>query len=621
MQSFLEQRRIYKQLERQIVIKRESNDAWTHERRYWYPEEGGIQSEEQYPDDGIAAERRREHGQRTMISGPALEPRHQVRRHLGREEDIEREDCHPELNTEPFTINTRDALGTDVDMMVTGVEGQRTRRDMSTDIGGSTTGSDEGEKEKIIIVTYEGDCDPADPHNWSFLSRCATTVLLSLLGAIIIWSSTIGATAIKKTEKQYHTTFEIETLPTALFLFGLGFGGLITAPISELVGRNPVYLTCLPAFMLFDMGAGLAQTLSQRIVCRAFAGAFGSAPLVCSAAALVDIWSPIERNYAFPFFSIMAFLGATLGPVPGSIITWTHAVSWRFVDWITIIFAGLILFPTIFFLPETYSPIILHWKAKNLRRLTQDDRYRAPIEFKTMSFSKRLRRALYRPCLMLWTEPIIIIFSGYLGIIFIVLYTFSAGFPSIFEKVYELNGGELGPTFLSIAVGVLLTIPLIPLTQYLIRRDIYRARAQNQSRPGPEFNLYLSMFTAPFFDISLFWMGWISRPSISLWCPLVAAAAFGFGALGIFVSSYQYVAAAFENHSASALASLQMFRLVAAGIMACIAQIMYNNLGVGWTMTLLGGIATLFLPVPYVMFFFGPRIRRWSRHASSSCDG
>ncbi|KAJ5710095.1 Major facilitator superfamily domain general substrate transporter [Penicillium malachiteum] len=214
MQSFLEQRRIYKQLERQIVIKRESNNAWTHERRYWYPEEGGIQSEEQYPDDGVAAERRREHGQRTMISGPALEPRHHVRGHLGREQDIERQDCHPELNTEPFTINTRDAIGTEVDMMLTGVEGQRTTRNMSTYIDGCTTGSDDDEKEKIIIVTYEGDCDPADPHNWSFLSRCATTVLLSLLSAIIIWSSTIDGTAIKNTEKEFHTTFEIETLPT-----------------------------------------------------------------------------------------------------------------------------------------------------------------------------------------------------------------------------------------------------------------------------------------------------------------------------------------------------------------------------------------------------------------------
>ena len=217
MQSFLEQRRIYKQLERQIVVKRESpNDVWTHERRYWYPEGGGIRSEERDPDDGEPAARRREHGQRTMISGPALEPRHSVRAHLGREEDIERQDCHPELDVDPFTINTRDTLQTETDMMVTGVEGQRPRRGTGVSAT-STESSDYGdEKEKIVIVTYEGDCDPADPHNWSFLARCATTLLISLLGAIVLWSSTIDATALTATSKLFNTTFEVESLPTCM---------------------------------------------------------------------------------------------------------------------------------------------------------------------------------------------------------------------------------------------------------------------------------------------------------------------------------------------------------------------------------------------------------------------
>lgn len=402
-----------------------------------------------------------------------------------------------------------------------------------------------------------------------------------------------------------------------MYLGFLGIGGLITAPMSELFGRNAVYLACLPCFMLFNMGAGLAQNVGQRIVCRGLAGAFGSAPLVCSAAALVDLWSLIERNYAFPFYAIIAFLGAVIGPVPGAIITWAHTISWRWVDWVTDIMAGILLVLVILFLPETYSPLILHWKAKQLRRLTKDDRYRSPLEFKLerTSFLKRVGRALSRPFIMLWSEPIIIIFSCYLAVIFIILYTFSAGFDSIFMKIYKLNEGQVGATFVSIAIGVCASAPLVPYTQHLVRRDIYRARSKGEPRPQPESNLYLSMFGAPFIPIGLFWMGWSSRPSISMWCPLVAAGVFGFGVVCVFISSYQYVAAAFEHHPASALASLQMFRLVAAGVMACIAQFMYHRLGVAWTMTLLGGLATVFMPVPYVLYWFGSHVRRWSRHS------
>lgn len=43
-----------------------------------------------------------------MISGPAPQPRCSVRAHLAREEDTERQDYHPALDMDLFTINTRD---------------------------------------------------------------------------------------------------------------------------------------------------------------------------------------------------------------------------------------------------------------------------------------------------------------------------------------------------------------------------------------------------------------------------------------------------------------------------------------------------------------------------------
>jgi MFS family permease len=102
-----------------------------------------------------------------------------------------------------------------------------------------------------------------------------------------------------------------------MFLIMNGLGALVAAPISEVFGRNPIYIPTMILFMLFDMGAGLAQTVIQQIVCRALAGLFGSAPAVLAAASLVDIWSRIERVYMFPLFSIMAFTGPLVGPTPG----------------------------------------------------------------------------------------------------------------------------------------------------------------------------------------------------------------------------------------------------------------------------------------------------------------
>ncbi|KAJ6079779.1 hypothetical protein N7467_009532 [Penicillium canescens] len=150
---------------------------------------------------------------------------------------------------------------------------------------------------------------------------------------------------------------------------------------------------------------------------------------------------------------------------------------------------------------------------------------------------------------------------------------------------------------------------------YFLRREIIRSRTRGQHRPDPEVSLYMGMFGAPAIPISMFWMGWTARESISYWSPLTSSVMFGFGVLCIFVSSYQYVADSFELHAASALSSLQVLRLVASGVMAIVSEIMYRDLGVAWTLTVLGGISFVFLPVPFVLYWKGPQVRARSRYA------
>ncbi|CAG7925059.1 unnamed protein product [Penicillium olsonii] len=623
MQSFLEHRRIRKKLEQQIVTKHGiPEDVWTEEGRYYY-RDGEIHTHPREADDNLPAARRREHGHRTFISGPTIN-RHSARTHLERDGDVERADVDPELQTDPHTINTQETLGNTTDMMVTGVERLRPgtgriRDDDAVGANGSDVESDTDiesiKKNKLLIVTFEGDLDKMDPHNWSFARRLWTTLLTSVISSVMFWSSTIDATAHPRTSKLFHTSFEVQTLPTTFYLVGLGAGAVVTAPISELFGRTPVYIPTTVGFMLFNMAAALSHNVVQRIICRCIAGFFGSAPAVLAGASLVDVWSRVERVYAFPIFAIIGFSGALVGPIPGSFVVNSQDFSWRWVDWITIIYAGLILILIILLLPETYSPILLYWKAKELRRLTGDDRYRSPLEFNKISFWKRLRISLYRPILLFLTEPIISIHSAYLSILFIVLYTFIAGYVSIFQEKNNFTPTQAALAFLGIEVGVLLSALTIPLSMWFLRRDIRLSRAKGQSRPDPEISLYMGMFGAPFIPVSLFWMGWTSRLSISFWCPLTASVFFGFGTLCVFVSAFQYVADTFGLNVASALSTLQMTRLIAAGIMAIVSEVMYKKLGIGWTLTLLGCLSFLFLPAPYLLYWKGHKVRSWSKYA------
>jgi hypothetical protein len=130
----------------------------------------------------------------------------------------------------------------------------------------------------------------------------------------------------------------------------------------------------------------------------------------------------------------------------------------------------------------------------------------------------------------------------------------------------------------------------------------------------PEIRLYFAMFGAPTLPISLFWLGWTARPSISIWSPLCATVLCGYSILCIFIGCYQYLLHSYELYAASALASVTVIRYVAAGAMVEVAIPMYGNLGVAWTCTIFGVLSALMVPVPYLFHRYGPKIRKFSKY-------
>ena len=240
-------------------------------------------------------------------------------------------------------------------------------------------------------------------------------------------------------------------------------------------------------------------------------------------------------------------------------------ISWRWTEWFTLIISGLVLFTVILFQPETYAPVLLKWKAAKLRQLTGDDRYKGEVEIKEATFIQRLGRALYRPFVLTFSEPIILLIALYLTVIYIILFTFLNGYTFIFTETYGFTEGITGLSFIGIGIGLCLASLLVPLVYVWAKRDLAKIKAEGGTRLPPEFRLIFAMFGAPAIPISMFWMGWTAYPWISFWSPLAASVLFGYGILCVFISSYQYIIDSYETYSASALASVTLIRYVAAG--------------------------------------------------------
>ncbi|ESZ98961.1 hypothetical protein SBOR_0619 [Sclerotinia borealis F-4128] len=528
------------------------------------------------------------------------------------------------------TAHTNRSFGTRMGYALTGIEVRElserlTRTRTKTKSKGKSTESDpgkekgEGERETVFVVGYESEKDAMNPHNWSLLRRGFCTIMIASIGFVVGFASSIDSAALKQAAEEFGVSEVAESLATGLFLVGFGFGALFAGPISETIGRNPVYIATLFIYMIWIMASALAPNLAAQLIFRFLAGFFGSTPLTCAGGSISDLWNPMERVFAFPVFANAAFLGPIFGPVVGGFIGQSKLVSWRWCEWITLILSGCILISITLFQPETFAPILLKWKAAHLRRITGDDRYVAEVEIRADPFLTRLLHALYRPFILVTREPIVMLFALYLTVVYIILFTFLDGYTYIFGETYGFSEGLTGLAFVGIAIGLCFATLLVPLIHHWAKKDLAAARALHgpEARLPPEKRLWFAMFGAPLVPISLFWMGWTNYASISPWSGLVASLFFGYGILCIFISTYQYIIDSYEMYAASALASLTLIRYVAAGGMVEVGIPFYENLGVHWTLTVLGGISALMVPVPYAFYWYGAKIRGWSKFAAT----
>jgi len=89
-----------------------------------------------------------------------------------------------------------------------------------------------------------------------------------------------------------------------------------------------------------------------------------------------------------------------------------------------LIFAGVCTTIMLSFMPETYSPIILQNKAKSLRKedpMGSKQLY-AEHEKQDWSFKGLINRTIFRPFKMLAMEPILLLITMYIAIIYGLLY-------------------------------------------------------------------------------------------------------------------------------------------------------------------------------------------------------
>lgn len=466
------------------------------------------------------------------------------------------------------------------------------------------------------VVRTTGDDDPLDPRNWPLSSRSKNIAILSLLIFTQAWAGAGASIANSVVSKEFGVSAVAQNAYTAAYLFGISAGALPAGPLSECVGRNPTYLASSFCVVLFVLGTALVKSFAGQVVCRFFVGLFAAGTLAINGASVRDQFRPVKRTFVFPVIAWANVAAPVIAPICGGWILNNPNLTWRWAEWITLIISAVAFLIALCFLPETYLPILLDWKAKQLKHTTGDDRYTSD-HANDASFLKRMRKVAPLPAKFLGTEPVVAVLGAYLVLLYSLLFSFLSGFDYIFKKTYDLSPGQTGSCFGAIAVGATTFLLVAPALYGWARHRTEHVRGRSLE---PEFRLWPAIVAAPFLPASLFWLGWGNRPEVSIWCSLVACFVFGMVLMAVYVSSYEYIIDSYGDHAAVPLASITMVRYLVAGGVVMAARPMYETLGVDWTMTLLGCIAAVLTPAPLLFWIYGKKLRKRSPYAQGPED-
>jgi hypothetical protein len=95
--------------------------------------------------------------------------------------------------------------------------------------------------------------------------------------------------------------------------------------------------------------------------------------------------------------------------------------------------------------------------------------------------------------------------------------------------------------------------------------------------------------------------------------PIAFGIPFGMGNTLSFIYGSNYLAGSYGIYAASALAGNAVMRSVFGAALPLAGPAMYNNLTPRWAGTLLGLLEVLLIPIPFVFYRYGDRIRAKSR--------
>ncbi|KAJ7147629.1 MFS polyamine transporter [Mycena crocata] len=466
-------------------------------------------------------------------------------------------------------------------------------------------GSTPPDEDEFCVAFLEA--DPRNPLTFSPFKKWSVVsapIVLSVLASSTASAYTLG---IPSMMRDTHCTNFQATLGLSVYALGYGVVPLFTSAFSESCGRQPLYLISLTGCILSHLMAALSRNGPMVIVARALQGSFGGVVTIVGGT-IADLWLPHERGLPMSIFTAAVFAGNALGPVVSGWVEENPHLGWRWIQYIHMICFGACMILLLTVTQETRSSILLTRLAKSVRTRTGDVRFHVKGG-DDQNLRDLIITSCTRPFYLLIKEPVVTSFSVWISFVWGVYYCMLGSIPGILRNTHNFTSGEVGTAYVSILLG-----SLVGFITSIYQERIYRKKL---SEKGPEARLYLACCSAVIFPMGMFLYAWSASPSVP-WIVLeLGIIVCVWGIFGVYVSVFSYLTDCYGPYASSALAAQSFLRnLTATGFPLFIEQ-MFRAWSYTWGNTLFACVGVALIPIPYVLFFYGPRIRQRSRFSAA----
>lgn len=463
------------------------------------------------------------------------------------------------------------------------------------------------------------------------------------------------APGIKAIMIEFHSTSSITaTFLVSIYVLGFAFGPLLVAPLSEILGRRPLYIWGNIFFAIFTMATALSTSIGMLLAFRFLMGLAGSVPITIGSGSIADMMPVEMRGRAMSAWALGPLLGPCIGPVAGGYLI--RAAGWRWVYWLILIVVGFPvffpfpflrkasdkimanLFPLTFqsgifipvsylFLKETFAPALLETKTRRLRKETGIADLHSKISGRATP-REQFKLAIIRPMKLLVTTPIVTLNALYVAITYGILYLLITTFSFVYTDQYGFDEGTSGLTFVPAGIGMMIgVVGFGALTDAMVKRN---KASGIEHRPEVRLAPALTIPSGLALPIGLFIYGWTTDKGVHWIVPMIGVIIFTAGLMGVMVSRpacclaghrceltealnkmsvQNYLLDTYLTYAASVTAALAVLRSLLGALLPLGGLQMYDALGLGWGNSLLAFISLALVPIPLMFFLFGERVR------------